>query len=75
MKATCLLTSTPAKADVAAGESQPNLIMTVPQFTPVGSPPGETIRHILLGSPGAVQQTIHLLHRLRYSEKRCCGVQ
>jgi hypothetical protein len=28
----------------------------------------ETIRHILLGSPGAVRQTIHLLHTLRYAE-------
>ena len=68
MKATCLLTNTPQTANVAASEIRPHLIMTVPQFSPVGSPPGETIRHILLGSPGAVQQTIHLLHRLRYSE-------
>ncbi len=30
--------------------------------------PGETIRHILLGSPGAIRQTIYLLHTLRYSE-------
>ena len=31
-------------------------------------PPGETIRHILLGSPGSIRQTIHLLHNLRYVE-------
>ncbi|MEM9947042.1 MAG: hypothetical protein AAF810_13370 [Cyanobacteria bacterium P01_D01_bin.36] len=30
--------------------------------------PGESLRHILLGSPGAVRQTIHLLHTLRYVE-------
>ena len=30
--------------------------------------PGEAIRHILLGSPGAVRQTIHLLHSLHYAE-------
>lgn len=34
------------------------------------SPPetGESLRHILLGSPGGVRQAIHLLHRLRYAE-------
>lgn len=29
---------------------------------------GEPLRHILLGSPGHVRQTIHLLHTLRYVE-------
>jgi hypothetical protein len=29
---------------------------------------GEPIKHILLGSPGGVRQTIHLLHTLRYVE-------
>ena len=38
------------------------------QFVPNGSAPREFLRHILLGSPEAVQQTIHLLHRLHYSE-------
>ena len=28
----------------------------------------EDLRHILLGSPGAIRQTIHLLHALRYAE-------
>jgi len=28
----------------------------------------EDLRHILLGSPGAIRQTIHLLHSLRYAE-------
>ncbi|MEO0352914.1 MAG: hypothetical protein AAF282_22985 [Cyanobacteria bacterium P01_A01_bin.15] len=31
-------------------------------------PAGEPIRHILLGSPGGIRQTIHLLHNLRYVE-------
>ncbi|MBE9059943.1 hypothetical protein IQ256_02910 [cf. Phormidesmis sp. LEGE 11477] len=35
---------------------------------PDSSVPGETVKHILLGSPGAIRQTIHLLHSLRYSE-------
>lgn len=28
----------------------------------------EILRHILLGSPGAVRQAIHLLHSLHYAE-------
>ena len=28
----------------------------------------ESVRHILLGSPEAVRQTIHLLHTLHYAE-------
>ena len=28
----------------------------------------ETLRHILLGSPGVIQRTIHLLHSLHYAE-------
>ena len=31
-------------------------------------PQKEELRHILLGSPDAIRQTIHLLHRLHYSE-------
>ncbi|MEM8504410.1 MAG: hypothetical protein AAF716_14810 [Cyanobacteria bacterium P01_D01_bin.1] len=38
-------------------------------LTPLPSHPGRAyIRHILLGNPEAVQQTIHLLHTLRYTE-------
>ncbi|MEM6453275.1 MAG: hypothetical protein AAF703_23525, partial [Cyanobacteria bacterium P01_D01_bin.105] len=29
---------------------------------------GEPLRHILLGTPGGIRQTIHLLHTLRYVE-------
>ncbi|MEM7066682.1 MAG: hypothetical protein AAF572_26395 [Cyanobacteria bacterium P01_B01_bin.77] len=31
-------------------------------------PSGSSIRHILLGSPSHIRQTIHLLHNLRYVE-------
>ncbi|MEA5462863.1 hypothetical protein [Leptothoe sp. PORK10 BA2] len=31
-------------------------------------PTGSTIRHILLGRPSDIRQTIHLLHNLRYVE-------
>ncbi|MGB7249253.1 MAG: hypothetical protein WBC73_09965 [Phormidesmis sp.] len=49
------------------------LLAAGPQTLPVGpapveTPPGESIRHILLGRPAAVRQTIHLLHSLRYAE-------
>ena len=64
MKPICLLTSQP----FAAGNAAPTLAVTLPQLIPAGLPPGETIRHILLGSPGAVRQTIHLLHTLHYTE-------
>ena len=30
--------------------------------------PGDSLRHILLGSPTSVRQAIHLLHTLRYAE-------
>ena len=30
--------------------------------------PGSTVRHILLGHPSSIRQTIHLLHNLRYVE-------
>ncbi|MEM9978466.1 MAG: hypothetical protein AAF808_12650 [Cyanobacteria bacterium P01_D01_bin.2] len=31
-------------------------------------PTGDAIRHILLGPPRHIRQTIHLLHNLRYVE-------
>ncbi|MBE9070582.1 hypothetical protein IQ260_28480 [Leptolyngbya cf. ectocarpi LEGE 11479] len=31
-------------------------------------PPSSAIRHILLGHPSHIHQTIHLLHNLRYVE-------
>lgn len=34
----------------------------------LSSAEGEPLRHILLGTPGSVRQTIHLLHTLRYVE-------
>ena len=43
-------------------------LQTAVHLAPIGTPTKEHIRHILLGSPGAVQQTIHLLHTLRYAE-------
>lgn len=31
-------------------------------------PSGDTLRHILLGKPHLIRQTVHLLHNLRYVE-------
>lgn len=42
--------------------------MPLTQLVSSGTAPREFLRHILLGSPDAVRQTIHLLHRLHYSE-------
>lgn len=44
----------------SAGHLPADLFVTLPN--------GDTVRHILLGRPGAVRQTIHLLHSLRYLE-------
>ncbi len=47
----------PGGQNLAAPQSLP--------FTPlpIYTPPGRSIRHILLGPPAAVRQTIHLLHK------------
>lgn len=42
---------------------------TLPADLSIALPTGETIRHILLGSPGGIRQTIHLLHNLKYVEQ------
>ncbi|MEM8505030.1 MAG: hypothetical protein AAF716_17980 [Cyanobacteria bacterium P01_D01_bin.1] len=65
-------------ADRPAGDSQSVALQSVlqtsplPSLTPSGIPsggaPGESIRHILLGKPEAIRQTIHLLHTLHYTE-------
>ncbi len=39
-----------------------------PSHNPESRPHREEVRHILLGSPGAIRQTIHLLHALDYAE-------
>ncbi len=46
-------------------QTAPFLLRTDPRPT---APPREELRLILLGSPAAIQQTIHRLHRLNYAE-------
>ncbi|NEP54994.1 MAG: hypothetical protein F6K65_41935 [Moorea sp. SIO3C2] len=40
----------------------------LPADLSVTLPTGEVVRHILLGRPGAIRQTIHLLHNRGYVE-------
>lgn len=73
MKITCL-TSRPQLARTVEPALDLAMLLekgeaiALPQLEADGSEPGEVVKHILLGSPGAVQQTIHLLHTLRYAE-------
>ena len=61
--------SVPALAPTFAPFAEQTLNPTCPlPAQPLSTLPGETIKHILVGSPGAIRQTIHLLHALHYSE-------
>ncbi len=53
--------------DRTVGHTQ-NVPTRLTASTPHGNPQREPLRHILLGSPAAVRQTIHLLHVLNYAE-------
>lgn len=69
MKTTLLLSNqTAIGRNLSAGASSSSEPMPLTQLAPSGAMPREFLRHILLGSPEAVRQTIHLLHRLHYSE-------
>ena len=71
MKTKMLMTHQTTAQPSGSQPSAPTLAPTCPlPATPSDSEtaPGEAVRHILLGSPGAVRQTIHLLHSLGYSE-------
>ncbi|MEM9979315.1 MAG: hypothetical protein AAF808_16925 [Cyanobacteria bacterium P01_D01_bin.2] len=46
----------------------PQVPSHLPADLSLALPAGESIRHILLGSPGSIRQTIHLLHNLHYVE-------
>ena len=63
MKTTQLLTAQSLPASLPEAQNP------IPFLSATGSgEEREFLRHILLGSPGAVQQTIHLLHSLHYAE-------
>ena len=59
----CNSPASPAAGLVAAAALPADLSLSSP---PDGA---DTVRHILLGDPGRVRQTIHLLHSLHYVEQ------
>jgi len=65
MKSTAFLADRPFAGGLQSAVLQSS---PLPHLTPSGNAPGESIRHILLGKPDAIRQTIHLLHTLHYTE-------
>ncbi|MEM8503857.1 MAG: hypothetical protein AAF716_11970 [Cyanobacteria bacterium P01_D01_bin.1] len=65
MKLTTFLADRPTVGGLRSAVLQSS---PLPHLTPSGGAPGESIRHILLGKPEAIRQTIHLLHTLHYTE-------
>lgn len=55
---------------LAAGQLSPatESVLALPEAVPVGSEGRRSLRHILLGHPEDIRQTIHLLHTLHYAE-------
>ena len=53
------------ETELSSGVSTLPDLSALPSLSPAE---GEPLRHILLGTPGGVRQTIHLLHTLRYVE-------
>lgn len=53
-------------ASAAASSTSPSTAH--PDRLPVDTPPPEQVRHLLLGTPAALQSTIRLLHKLGYAE-------
>ncbi|HEY9663620.1 MAG TPA: hypothetical protein V6C65_34665 [Allocoleopsis sp.] len=52
-----------------ASPAQPGEV-NAPLWLKTPNPPGrEPFRHILLGSPASIRQTIHTLHVLQYAEQ------
>ncbi|MGB3787842.1 MAG: hypothetical protein WA949_07520 [Phormidesmis sp.] len=68
MKTTTFLAERPSAGDRTSAILQSALHTSPSQLPPSGTAPGESIRHILLGSPEAIRQTIYLLHTLHYTE-------
>ncbi len=72
MKTTTFLADRPSVGDLHSIALPSNLHSPLPHPTPsrlpAGMAPGESVRHILIGKPDAIRQTIHLLHILHYTE-------
>ncbi len=65
MKPLSFLSDQPTGRTAQHAQNAPTLLTAL---TPHGTPQREPIRHILLGSPAAVRQTIHTSHILHYAE-------
>ncbi len=76
MKPTAYFASDLPNASQSSPQSSPQSeFLALLTSTPISPPPSsesrpqrEDLRHILLGSPGAIRQTIHQLHLLNYAE-------
>ncbi|MGB7085243.1 MAG: hypothetical protein WBD47_06790 [Phormidesmis sp.] len=66
MKPASFLTHDPANSDLSARPLSTHQLQ--PHSPLITQPAPLNIRHILLGNPDAIRQTIHLLHTLHYSE-------
>ena len=65
MKTTAFLPVQPMVDSPTTPEPTPNSSLIISNSS---LSPGQSIRHILLGEPDAIRQTIHLLHTLHYAE-------
>lgn len=52
----------------AVSQFEPASLPLLSQIAPSENTKRQPLRHILVGSPAAVRQTIHLLHTLHYAE-------
>lgn len=66
MKTMTFVAGQPLAADLVLPAD--DAVMALPEGVPVGSGGRRSLRHILLGHPEDIRQTIHLLHTLRYAE-------
>ncbi len=68
MKTTMYTTAQPLIKSAEPKGTEPKMLILTPTSALPADPnldspvPGETVKHILIGSPGAIRQTIHLLH-------------
>ncbi|WP_240518775.1 hypothetical protein [Leptolyngbya sp. BC1307] len=58
----------PPEPNQSPDDEPPTLPTPLIPLNAEGRPHRESLRHILLGSPDAIEQTIHLLYRLNYAE-------
>ena len=60
--------TTPIQNAIALPDQPSDPALELSSAPTIPTAEGEPLRHILLGTPGGIRQTIHLLHTLRYVE-------